>query len=70
MLSLKETFDKIMEADVDLIDDCWDFISVEAKDLIFNLLKADPDERLSATQALGHKWFNVSGIVYLEIYRI
>ena len=34
----------------------WDLISKEAKDLITKLLTMDPNERLSAEEALKHPW--------------
>ena len=33
-------------------------ISEPAKDLVRKLLKAEPDQRLSATEALSHQWFS------------
>lgn len=35
----------------------WDGISKDARDLCARLLHADPNERLSPQQALGHRWF-------------
>ena len=34
----------------------WDHISVEGKDFIDRLLKADPSERMTANEALKHSW--------------
>lgn len=36
----------------------WCFISEEAKDLVKKLLVVDPNQRLSAQEALKHPWFN------------
>ncbi|CAN0390496.1 unnamed protein product [Ascophyllum nodosum] len=36
----------------------WDSISVEAKAFIRQLLQKDPSARMTATQAIGHRWFN------------
>jgi len=36
----------------------WQLISEPAKDLVRKLLKAEPDQRLSATEALSHQWFS------------
>ncbi|CAN0327298.1 unnamed protein product [Ascophyllum nodosum] len=36
----------------------WDSISVEAKDFIGQLLQKDPSARMTATQAIGHSWFD------------
>ena len=35
----------------------WDAVSPEAKDLISRLLHRDPQQRLSAREALAHAWF-------------
>ena len=36
----------------------WDNVSENAKDLIRRLLVLNPEERLTASQALKHSWFN------------
>lgn len=41
------------------VGEAWKGISVEAKDLVSNLLHADPRKRLTADQALQHPWFNI-----------
>eukprot|EP00756_Hemistasia_phaeocysticola_P065066 Hpha_TRINITY_DN8270_c0_g1::TRINITY_DN8270_c0_g1_i1::g.111782::m.111782/K04515/CAMK2; calcium/calmodulin-dependent protein kinase (CaM kinase) II len=40
----------------------WDRISPEAKDLIEKMLVTNPDQRITATQALAHGWFTKQGI--------
>jgi serine/threonine protein kinase len=47
----------------------WDDISKEAKDLITKLLKVDPVERFTATEALDHPWMriNVSKVTSVTI---
>lgn len=37
-------------------NDVWDEISDAVKDLITNLLKVDPENRLTATEAFNHDW--------------
>lgn len=37
-------------------DQCWSNISDNAKDLIKKLLTYDPDQRISAEEALKHPW--------------
>jgi serine/threonine protein kinase len=34
----------------------WDTISDSAKDFIRNLIKVEPDERMTADEALKHSW--------------
>ena len=46
---------KIMEGEYQYNSSIWDMISEEAKDLISSLLTVDPDDRLSASQALKHQ---------------
>jgi len=36
----------------------WEIISNEAKNFVSNLIKVDPDERLTAKQALEHEWLH------------
>ena len=38
----------------------WDFISNPAKSLVAGLLETDPNERLSAEQALAHEWLRAA----------
>jgi serine/threonine protein kinase len=38
----------------------WDFISNPAKSLVAGLLETDPNERLSAEQALAHEWLRTA----------
>eukprot|EP01125_Pyxidicula_operculata_P006175 TRINITY_DN2152_c0_g1_i1.p1 TRINITY_DN2152_c0_g1~~TRINITY_DN2152_c0_g1_i1.p1 ORF type:complete len:379 (+),score=106.87 TRINITY_DN2152_c0_g1_i1:41-1138(+) len=49
-------FEKIMNADYDFDDECWDDVSDDAKDFIKHLLVKDPQQRFSAEQALAHRW--------------
>ena len=44
----------------------WKDISHECKDLLANLLKVDPDQRLSAGEALRHPWFDKNTIQVLN----
>jgi calcium-dependent protein kinase len=38
----------------------WSEISEEAKDLLREMLQKDPIKRISAIEALNHKWFEIS----------
>jgi len=51
-----QLFEKIMNADYDFDDECWDDVSELAKDFIRHLLVKNPDERFTAEQALEHLW--------------
>jgi len=51
-----QLFEKIMNADYDFDDECWDDVSELAKDFIRHLLVKNPDERFTAEQALDHLW--------------
>jgi len=51
-----QLFEKIMSADYDFDDECWDDVSELAKDFIRHLLVKNPDERFTAEQALEHSW--------------
>jgi len=54
--SLPELFEQIMKADYDFPEDYWKDISEDAKDFIRKLLVVDPKKRLSAKDALKHRW--------------
>jgi len=51
-----QLFEKIMNADYDFDDECWDDVSDLAKDFIRHLLVKNPEERFNADQALEHTW--------------
>lgn len=44
------------KARIDFPDSEWSKISPEAKDLVTQMLKADPSERISAQEAIKHPW--------------
>eukprot|EP00976_Prorocentrum_cordatum_P051551 1040838-Prorocentrum_minimum.AAC.1 len=49
-------FRKIQKAHFEFDDPVWEEVSDQAKNLIAQLLTADPRTRLTATQALAHPW--------------
>jgi len=53
-------FEKIMNAEYDFDDECWDDVSDLAKDFIKHLLVKDPKDRFTAEQALEHAWITSS----------
>ncbi|KAL2348002.1 hypothetical protein Fmac_002002 [Flemingia macrophylla] len=57
----KGIFDAILRGHLDFVSDPWPSISRSAKDLIKNMLRADPKERLSAVEVLNHPWMREDG---------
>lgn len=53
----EEIFKKIKSGKVSFADEEWENISKDAKDLIKKLLCVKPAQRLTAAQAIKHKWF-------------
>ncbi|CAO0790704.1 unnamed protein product [Mucor circinelloides] len=51
-----EEMQAIMNADYNYDDPCWDNISQAAKNFIDRCLTINPDERITAHQALEHEW--------------
>jgi len=51
-----QLFEKIMNAEYDFDDECWDDVSDLAKDFIQHLLVKEPENRFTAEQALKHEW--------------
>ena len=58
--SLKEIFNSIKEDEINLKTGAFNFVSDELKDLLKKLLTKNPDERISADEALQHKWFAIN----------
>lgn len=55
-------FQLIRRADYSFSDPVWNTISEDAKDLIRQLLVLDPNCRLTAKQALQHRWIGESAV--------
>jgi len=49
-------FRKIRKGQYEFHDEYWSAVSADAKDLISSLLTVDPAKRLSAEEAMRHKW--------------
>ncbi|KAL6078330.1 Myosin light chain kinase [Balamuthia mandrillaris] len=58
--SVPEVFEQIMKAEYDYPEEYWDEISDEAKDFINKLLVVDVEKRMTAKDALNHKWLKKS----------
>jgi len=58
--TVPEVFEQIMKAEYDYPEEYWNEISPEGKDFIDHLLVVDPKERMTAKQALEHKWLQAS----------
>ena len=58
--TLQETFERIAIGEYSLNGEVWRNISPHAIDLLNNLLVLDPEQRLTADQALTHVWFTQS----------
>jgi calcium/calmodulin-dependent protein kinase I len=58
--SQKELFRKIVAGSFDFDEAEWEDISEDAKDLVRKLLVLNPDDRITASDAVRHKWLKAS----------
>lgn len=58
--SQKELFRKIVAGKYEFKDEDWSGISEDAKDLVRRMLVLNPDERISSSEAIRHKWLKTS----------
>jgi serine/threonine protein kinase len=58
----KDLKDQILSASYSFPEKYWSEISAEAKHFVSSLLQVDAEVRLSAKQALQHKWFGVPSL--------
>lgn len=58
--SQKELFRKIVSGKFDFDDEDWQDVSEDAKDLVRRLLVLNPDDRITASEAIRHKWLKAS----------
>jgi calcium-dependent protein kinase len=56
----KEIFAKIINGNLSFKNKIWNKISEEAKSLVKKLLEINPEKRISATEALKEKWFEIN----------
>jgi calcium/calmodulin-dependent protein kinase (CaM kinase) II/calcium/calmodulin-dependent protein kinase I len=54
-------FKRIREGDYEFHPEHWGPVSDDAKDFIKRLLNVNPRKRMTAIQALNHKWMTTSG---------
>ncbi|KAJ7009225.1 calcium-dependent protein kinase 1-like [Populus alba x Populus x berolinensis] len=54
-------FDSILRGHIDFSSAPWPSITSSAKDLVKQMLRADPKERLSAVEVLNHPWMREDG---------
>jgi calcium-dependent protein kinase len=52
----KEILDSVQLGVFSISGNEWSAISAEAKDLVKQMLKYDPNERITAQAALNHEW--------------
>ena len=57
--SPKEVFVKILKGEFKMDSPEWSYVSEECKDLVKKLLMVNHFERIKATEALSHPWFNL-----------
>jgi calcium/calmodulin-dependent protein kinase I len=55
-----DLFEKIKTASYEFEDATWGGISVEAKDLVTHILKANPAERYNCQQMMAHPWMSMN----------
>eukprot|EP00522_Entomoneis_paludosa_P008347 CAMPEP_0172456586 /NCGR_PEP_ID=MMETSP1065-20121228/16392_1 /TAXON_ID=265537 /ORGANISM="Amphiprora paludosa, Strain CCMP125" /LENGTH=583 /DNA_ID=CAMNT_0013209697 /DNA_START=279 /DNA_END=2030 /DNA_ORIENTATION=- len=58
--SQKELFRKIVAGKYDFNKEDWEGVSDDARDLVKRLLVLDPDGRMTAKQAVRHRWLKAS----------
>jgi calcium-dependent protein kinase len=54
-------FKEVLKKNVDFHEKPWPCVSASAKDFVKKLLKKDPNVRLTAAQALSHRWVREGG---------
>lgn len=59
----EELFDQILTGTFEFSSPAFDDVSLEAKQLIVQMLQVDSDQRISARQVLDHSWVSVSWLL-------
>ena len=52
----KEVLEQVQRGKYEMLEEDWEDISNEAKDLVNKLLILKPEERISASEAIKHPW--------------
>lgn len=61
-----QIFKLILKGKVHMLDSVWYDVSEEAKSFVRQLLQTDPDNRLSADQAMQHSWLTSRRLSYRQ----
>jgi calcium-dependent protein kinase len=56
----KEIFKRVLQQNLEFDPNEWSEISDEVKDLLEQMLVKDPKKRISAVDAMNHRWFEIS----------
>ena len=67
--SVREVWEMILNSDIDLSSNTWSNFSSDSKDFIHSLLQRDPEQRLSAVDALKHPWLQQEAMVTIDDQR-
>ena len=54
-------YDQILIGRFNLIDDAWDAVTSEVKELVYKLMHVNPKNRLSSECTLSHEWLSGDG---------
>jgi len=54
---LRVLYKQILKGNIPMVTSMWAHVSEDAKDLVMKLLVTNPNERLTAKQAMAHPWF-------------
>lgn len=62
-----EYYDSVLSQKLEFPSPEWDNVSKEAKDFIAGLLEKDPEKRLTAAEALRHRWVTDKSIADVDL---
>lgn len=67
---MDDIIEEIKLAKIEFKEEDWETISLEARDLVKNLLAKDPNVRYSPFQALTHPWVVNVNLLLLKLCRL